>query len=132
MYVVGFELKLKCTVQSGINMANDKHKLKLYNHSNTVVHASCPPCCHYSSHDALIFLYIPATPFIGCMLSALFATLITFLISITNITSCHMAVKFTIIIIIIIIITSNTILYNLSPNHSTICGPSFRRFFLKY
>ena len=54
--------------------------VKLYNHSNTVVHASGPPCCHYSSHHALIFLYIPATPFIGCMLSALFATFITFLI----------------------------------------------------
>ena len=27
MYAVGFELKLKCTTQSGINMANDKHEL---------------------------------------------------------------------------------------------------------
>ena len=36
MYVVGFELKLKCTVQSGINMANDKHEL-IIQYSTTLV-----------------------------------------------------------------------------------------------
>ena len=33
--------------------------VKLCNHSTTVDHASCPPCCLYSLHHALIFLYTP-------------------------------------------------------------------------
>ena len=81
---------------------------KLCNYSNTVDHASCSFCCLYLSHHALLFLYTPATPLIGCMLSAQFATLNISLISITNIISCHMAVKFIIIIIIIIIINKRT------------------------
>ena len=106
--VVAVVVSICCVVHCSL-FITVTYIVKVYNHSNTVVHASCPPCCHYSSHDALIFLYIPATLFIGCRLSALFATLITFLISITNIISCHMAVKFTIIIIIIIIICSRCI-----------------------
>ena len=74
---------------------------KLCHYSNTVNHASCSFCCLYLSHHALIFLYTPAAPLIGCMLSSQFATLNISLISITNIISCHMAVKFIIIIIII-------------------------------
>ena len=83
--------------------------VKLCNHSNIIDHASCSPCCLYSLHHVLIFLYIPATPFIGCMLSVLFATFNIFLTSITNIISRHMAVKFTIIIIIITIISSSLV-----------------------